>query len=149
MDMSVRWRSLLQCVAGLEAFLTMDLSSNLARPQRLAYQRRISHMAWTLLGIAGILEIAFAIGMKWSEGFTRLIPGLFTLATGLSSVFLLSLSLRTLPVGTGYAVWTGIGAAGTAILGVAVLGDSAAPLRLLCIALILAGVIGLRLISGN
>ena len=106
-------------------------------------------MAWVLLGIAGIFEIAFAFGMKWSAGFTQLIPGLFTAATGLSSVFLLSLSLRTLPVGTGYAVWTGIGAAGTAILGMAVLGDSAAPLRLLCIALILAGVIGLKLVSGN
>jgi quaternary ammonium compound-resistance protein SugE len=100
-------------------------------------------MAWALLSIAGILEIAFAFCMKWSEGFTRLIPGLFTVATGLSSVFLLSFSLRTLPVGTGYAVWTGIGAAGTAILGMAVLGDSAAPLRMPCIVLILAGVIGL------
>jgi quaternary ammonium compound-resistance protein SugE len=109
----------------------------------------LSHMAWTLLGIAGIFEIAFAFGMKWSDGFTRLIPGLFTVATGLSSVFLLSFSLRTLPVGTAYAVWTGIGAAGTAILGIAVLGDSAAPLRVLCIALILAGVIGLKLVSGN
>jgi quaternary ammonium compound-resistance protein SugE len=106
-------------------------------------------MAWALLSIAGVLEIAFAFCMKWSEGFTRLIPGLFTLATGLSSVFLLSFSLRTLPVGTGYAVWTGIGAAGTAILGMAVLGDSAAPLRMLCIVLILAGVIGLKLVSGN
>ena len=96
-----------------------------------------------------MLEIAFAFCMKWSEGFTRLIPGLFTAAAGLSSVFLLSLSLRTLPVGTGYAVWTGIGAAGTAILGMALLGDSAAPLRLLCIVLILAGVIGLKLVSGN
>jgi len=106
-------------------------------------------MAWALLTIAGILEIAFALGMKSSEGFTRLIPGLFTVATGLSSVFLLSISLRTLPVGTGYAVWTGIGAAGTAILGIAVLGDSAAPLRILCIALISGGVIGLKLISGD
>jgi quaternary ammonium compound-resistance protein SugE len=106
-------------------------------------------MAWTLLGTAGFLEIAFAFGMKWSAGFTRLIPGLFTVATGLSSVFLLSLALRTLPVGTGYAVWTGIGAAGTAILGIVVLGDSAAPLRMLCIGLILAGVIGLKLVSGN
>jgi quaternary ammonium compound-resistance protein SugE len=104
-------------------------------------------MAWMLLGIAGILEIAFAFFMKRSEGFTQLIPGLFTVATGLSSVVLLSFSLRTLPVGTGYAVWTGIGAAGTAILGMAVLGDSAAPLRLLCIGLILAGVIGLRLVE--
>jgi quaternary ammonium compound-resistance protein SugE len=106
-------------------------------------------MAWALLGIAGILEIAFAFGMKWSAGFTRLIPGLFTAGTGLSSVFLLSLSLRTLPVGTGYAVWTGIGAAGTAILGMAALGDSAAPLRLFCIVLIVSGVIGLKLVSGN
>lgn len=106
-------------------------------------------MAWALLGIAGILEIAFAFGMKSSLGFTRLWPSLFTVATGLSSVMLLSLSLRTLPVGTGYAVWTGIGAAGTAILGMAVLGDSTAPLRIFCIALILAGVIGLKLVSGR
>jgi len=106
-------------------------------------------MAWALLSIAGILEIAFAFCMKWSEGFTHLIPGLFTFVTGLSSVFLLSLSLRTLPVGTGYAVWTGIGAAGTAILGIAALGESAAPTRMLCIGLILTGVIGLKLVSGN
>jgi quaternary ammonium compound-resistance protein SugE len=106
-------------------------------------------MAWVLLGIAGLLEIAFAFSMKASEGFTRLVPGLLTVATGVSSVFLLSLALRTLPVGSGYAVWTGIGAAGTAILGMALLGDSAAPMRLLCIALILAGVIGLKLVPGN
>jgi quaternary ammonium compound-resistance protein SugE len=104
-------------------------------------------MAWALLSIAGILEIAFALCMKWSEGFTRLMPGLFTVAAGLSSVFLLSLSLRTLPVGTGYAVWTGIGAAGTAILGMVLLGDPVGPMRIFCIGLILAGVIGLRLVS--
>jgi len=104
-------------------------------------------MAWALLTIAGVLEIAFAFSMKTSDGFTRLIPGLLTIATGVSSVFLLSLSLRTLPVGTGYAVWTGIGAAGTALVGVAFLGDSAAPMRMLCIGLILAGVIGLKMIS--
>ena len=106
-------------------------------------------MAWALLTIAGLLEIAFAFSMKSSEGFTRLIPGLLTIATGVSSVLLLSLSLRTLPVGTGYAVWTGIGAAGTALVGIAFLGDSAAPMRMLCIGLILAGVIGLKMISGN
>ena len=106
-------------------------------------------MAWALLGIAGVLEIAFAFCMKLSEGFTRPIPAMLTVTTGLSSVFLLSLSLRTLPVGTGYAVWTGIGAAGTAVLGVAALGDSAAPMRMLCIGLILVGVIGLKLVSGN
>ena len=106
-------------------------------------------MAWILLGIAGILEIAFAFAMKSSAGFTRLVPALWTIGTGLSSVFLLSFALRTLPVGTGYAVWTGIGAAGTAILGIVVLGDSAAPLRILCIGMVLAGVIGLKLVSAS
>jgi quaternary ammonium compound-resistance protein SugE len=106
-------------------------------------------MAWALLGVAGLLEIVFAFAMKSSEGFTRLVPALFTVGAGLSSVMLLSLSMRTLPMGTGYAVWTGIGAAGTAIVGVLVMGDSAAPMRLLCIALILAGVIGLKLVSSN
>lgn len=106
-------------------------------------------MAWLQLGLAGILEIAFAFAMKGSDGFTRLTPGLIAAATGVSSVFLLSLALRSLPVGTGYAVWTGIGAAGTAILGMAILGDSATPLRILCIALILGGVIGLKLVSAN
>jgi quaternary ammonium compound-resistance protein SugE len=106
-------------------------------------------MAWALLGIAGILEIAFAFYMKGSDGFTRLIPAVLTVVTGLSSVFLLSLALRTLPVGTAYAVWTGIGAAGTAIVGMALLGDSAAPLRILCIGVILGGVIGLKLVSAN
>lgn len=104
-------------------------------------------MAWVWLGVAGLLEIAFAFAMKSSEGFTRLVPALFTVAAGLSSVVLLALSMRTLPMGTGYAVWTGIGAAGTAIVGIVVLGDSAAPMRLLCIGLILAGVVGLKLVS--
>jgi quaternary ammonium compound-resistance protein SugE len=98
-----------------------------------------------MLGIAGILEIGFAFCMKSSEGFTRLLPSVLTIATGLSSVVLLSLSLRSVPMGAGYAVWTGIGAAGTAIVGMLVLGDSTAPLRILCIGLILAGVIGLKL----
>src|ERR1700712_4645850 len=106
-------------------------------------------MAWLLLSLAGVLEIAFALGMKASEGFTRLTPALFTVATGFSSVVLLSLALRTLPVGTGYAVWTGIGAAGTAILGMALLGDSTAPMRIVCILLILAGVVGLKLVSAS
>lgn len=104
-------------------------------------------MAWVLVGLAGILEIAFALGMKSSEGFTRLAPAVLTVVTGIASVVLLSLALRTLPVGTGYAVWTGIGAAGTAILGMLLLGDSTAPLRIVCIALILAGVIGLKLVT--
>lgn len=106
-------------------------------------------MAWALLSIAGILEIAFAYFMKMSDGFTRLTPALLTVATGLASVTLLSIALRTLPVGTGYAVWTGIGAAGTAIIGIALLGDPASPGRIVCIMLILAGVIGLKLVAAT
>ena len=102
-------------------------------------------MAWLQLVLAGILEIAFALGMKASEGFTRLVPSLVTVVSGLSSVALLSFALRSLPVGTGYAVWTGIGAAGTAIVGIAALGESSTPMRILCIGLILAGAIGLRI----
>jgi quaternary ammonium compound-resistance protein SugE len=105
--------------------------------------------SWALLGIAGILEIAFAYSMKSSDGFTQWIPSLLAAGTGVSSVLLLSLSLRTLPVGTGYAVWTGIGAAGTATVGMAMLGDSIAPTRVLCICLILVGVVGLKLVPGN
>ena len=106
-------------------------------------------MAWTLLGAAGILEIAFAMCMKLSDGFTRPVPAAGTVAAGLASVVLLSLALRTLPVGSGYAVWTGIGAAGTAILGIVLLGESISPTRILCIALILAGVIGLKLVAAS
>jgi quaternary ammonium compound-resistance protein SugE len=106
-------------------------------------------MAWIFLTVAGVLEVFFALAMKSTDGFTRLIPSVVTVGCGLSSVILLSVSLKTLPVGTGYAVWTGIGAAGTAILGIALLGDSAAPLRIVCIALILAGVLGLKLVSAT
>ncbi|MGO4327648.1 multidrug efflux SMR transporter [Cupriavidus sp. 2TAF22] len=106
-------------------------------------------MAWTILSIAGLLEIAFAFGMKWSEGFSRPGPSLFAIATGLTSIVLLTLSLRSLPVGTAYAVWTGIGAAGTAAVGMAFLGDSITGARILCLALILCGVIGLRLVGGE
>lgn len=106
-------------------------------------------MTWILLSLAGVLEIAFAYFMKASIGFTRPVPAALTVVTGLLSITLLSVSLRTLPMGTGYAVWTGIGAAGTAILGITLLGESAAPMRLLSIGLILAGVIGLKLVSGD
>ncbi|SDK69204.1 quaternary ammonium compound-resistance protein SugE [Methylophilus rhizosphaerae] len=103
-------------------------------------------MTWALLSLAGVLEVAFALCMKWSDGFTKPVPAVLTVVTGFSSLVLLSFSLRTLPVGTAYAVWTGIGAAGTAILGIALMGDSATPLRLLCIFLIFSGVIGLRFV---
>lgn len=106
-------------------------------------------MAWAFLTFAGFLEIAFAYFMKASDGFTRFTPAALTVACGLTSVVLLSIALRSLPVGTGYAVWTGIGAAGTAIIGIALLDDSASLSRLLCIGLILAGVIGLKLVTEN
>jgi quaternary ammonium compound-resistance protein SugE len=106
-------------------------------------------MAWVLLSLAGFLEIAFAYFMKASDGFSRLTPAALTVATGLTSVVLLSIALKTLPVGTGYAVWTGIGAAGTAVIGIALLGDPPAPARIVCIGLIIAGVIGLKLFSGD
>lgn len=103
-------------------------------------------MAWAFLILAGVLEIGFAVGLKLSNGFSNWGPGAVAISTGLASVVLLSFALRTLPVGTGYAVWTGIGAAGTAIVGMAFLGDSTSPTRLLCITLIMAGVIGLKFV---
>jgi quaternary ammonium compound-resistance protein SugE len=106
-------------------------------------------MAWLLLSAAGVLEIAFAFAMKHSEGFTRPLPAALTVVSGLASVCLLSISLRTLPMGTGYAVWTGIGAAGTAVTGMLLLGESAAPMRIVCLLLILAGVAGLKILSGQ
>lgn len=104
-------------------------------------------MAWTALVVAGLLEIGWAIGLKYTQGFTRLWP---SVGTGLAMVLsfgLLSYALRTIPVGTGYAVWTGIGAAGTAVLGMVFLGESREILRMVCIGLIVAGVVGLRLVS--
>lgn len=103
-------------------------------------------MAWAFLILAGLLEIGFAVGLKLSNGFSNLGPGAVAISTGLASVVLLSFALRTLPVGTGYAVWTGIGAAGTAIVGMAFLGNSTSPTRLLCIMFIMAGVIGLKFV---
>jgi quaternary ammonium compound-resistance protein SugE len=104
-------------------------------------------MAWLLLFIAGLLEVGWAIGLKYTEGFSRLWPSVGTLMAMTLSVVLLGLALRTLPVGTGYAVWVGIGAVGTAILGIVLFGESREPLRLLCLGLIVAGVIGLKLVT--
>jgi quaternary ammonium compound-resistance protein SugE len=103
-------------------------------------------MAWLLVVVAGILETGFAVCLKLSHGFTRLWPTVAFCSFALGSFGLLTLSLKKLDVGPAYAVWTGIGAAGTAIVGIIAMGDSAAPLRVLCIALILAGVIGLKLV---
>ncbi|CAN5141270.1 quaternary ammonium compound efflux SMR transporter SugE [soil metagenome] len=101
-------------------------------------------MAWTILFVAGLMEIGWAIGLKYTEGFTRLVPSALTLVCMLGSVVLLGLSLKTLPVGTAYAVWTGIGTTGTAILGIWLFGEPATALRLACIGLIVAGIIGLQ-----
>ena len=102
-------------------------------------------MAWLYLFVASLFEMAWAIGLKYTEGFSRLVPSVLTVAAMIFSLALLGLALKTLPVGTAYAVWTGIGAAGAAILGMILLGESANLARLLCIGLIITGVIGLKL----
>jgi len=104
-------------------------------------------MAWSMLFVAGLLEIGWAIGLKYTEGFTRLMPSVLTIASMIASVALLGLSLKTLPVGTAYAVWTGIGSVGTAILGIWLFGDPATALRIACIGLIVAGIIGLKVFA--
>lgn len=104
-------------------------------------------MDWLLLMIAGVFEVVWATGLKYTEGFTRLWPSLGTLCAMAISMVLLAQALRTIPVGTGYAVWTGIGAAGTAIMGIVLFGESRQVLRLLCIGLIVAGILGLKFSS--
>jgi quaternary ammonium compound-resistance protein SugE len=102
-------------------------------------------MPWLLLVIAGLLEVGWAIGLKYTEGFTRLWPSVGTGAAMVASVVLLGLAMRTLPVGTAYAVWTGIGAVGTVILGIVLFGEPATLARLACVGLIVAGIAGLKL----
>ena len=104
-------------------------------------------MAWFILLVAGLFEIAWAIGLKYTEGFTRLVPSAVTLVSMTLSVVLLGLALKTLPVGTAYAVWTGIGTVGTALLGIYLFGEPATALRLTCIGLIVAGIFGLKLVA--
>lgn len=102
-------------------------------------------MNWLILFIAGLLEIAWAIGLKYTEGFTRLWPTVGTVIALVASFVLLGIAMRSLPVGTAYAVWVGIGAVGTAILGIVLFGDSAEPLRVASLVLICAGIVGLKL----
>jgi quaternary ammonium compound-resistance protein SugE len=102
-------------------------------------------MEWTMLAVAGLFEIAWAVGLKYTEGFSRWWPSVGTALAMAVSVVLLALAMRTLPVGTAYAVWTGIGAVGTALLGIALFGEPATFARLGCIALIVAGIVGLKL----
>ncbi len=101
--------------------------------------------AWLSLIVAGLFEIVWAIGLKYSAGFTRLAPSVLTVVAMAVSLYLLAVALRTIPVGTGYAVWTGIGAVGTAVVGIWLLGEARDPARLLSIALIVAGIAGLKL----
>lgn len=104
-------------------------------------------MAWLLLVLAGLFEIGWAIGLKYTEGFTRLWPSVGTVAAAIISLGLLGLAMKTLPVGTAYAVWVGVGAVGTAILGIVLLGEPANAGRLISLGLIVAGLIGLKLSS--
>jgi quaternary ammonium compound-resistance protein SugE len=106
---------------------------------------RRSAMAWTILIVAGVLEIGWAVGLKYTDGFTRLYPTIATVAAMVVSMTMLGIAVRDLPVGTAYAVWTGIGTAGTALLGILLLGEAAGLQRLVCIGLIVAGIVGLKL----
>jgi quaternary ammonium compound-resistance protein SugE len=104
-------------------------------------------MAWAMLFVAGLMEVGWAIGLKYTEGFSRLLPSILTLACMAGSIVLLGVAVKTLPIGTAYAVWTGIGAVGTAILGIILFGDPATALRFACIGLIVAGIAGLKLVT--
>ena len=101
-------------------------------------------MAWLYLILAGLLEVGWALGLKYTDGFTRLLPSIFTVAAMIGSFVLLGQALRVLPIGTAYAIWTGIGAVGTAILGMAIFGEPLDLARIICILLIIAGILGLK-----
>ncbi|WP_266181493.1 quaternary ammonium compound efflux SMR transporter SugE [Dyella humicola] len=105
-------------------------------------------MPWIYLALAGLFEVVWAIGLKYTEGFTRLWPSVATVAAIIVSIVLLAMAVKTLPIGTAYAIWTGMGALGAVILGMLLFGDAASPLRLACVALVLVGIVGLKLTSG-
>ncbi|NBJ11220.1 quaternary ammonium compound efflux SMR transporter SugE [Microvirga arsenatis] len=105
-------------------------------------------MAWIWLALAGLFEIGWAIGLKYTDGFSRPLPSVLTALSMIVSVLLLGLALKSLPVGTGYAVWTGIGTVGTALLGIYLFEEPATMLRLVCIGLIVSGILGLKMASG-
>lgn len=106
-------------------------------------------MAWVLLTLAGLFEIGWAIGLKYTQGFTKFWPSVLTVVSMAVSLALLGLSLRTLPLGTAYAVWTGIGAVGTVVLGIVLFGEPATAARLACVGLIVAGIVGLKVFSAE
>jgi len=104
-------------------------------------------MAWVYLGVAGLFEIGWAIGLKYSDGFSKPLPSFLTVVAMAFSLWLLAVAMRTIPVGTAYAVWTGIGAVGVAVLGMVLFGESREILRILCLFLIIAGIVGLKVVS--
>jgi quaternary ammonium compound-resistance protein SugE len=104
-------------------------------------------MPWIVLVVAGLLEVGWAVTLKFTDGFTRLVPSVITVIFIVASVLLLGVAVRSIPIGTAYAVWTGIGAVGTVICGILVLGESASAARLICVSLIIVGIAGLKLVS--
>jgi quaternary ammonium compound-resistance protein SugE len=104
-------------------------------------------MAWIVLFVAGLFEVGWAVGLKYTEGFSRLWPSVGTVTSMIVSLGLLGLALRTLPLGAAYAIWTGVGTVGTALLGIMLFHEAADPVRLVCIGLILAGIVGLKLVT--
>ena len=104
-------------------------------------------MAWVILAIAGIFEVGWAIGLKYTEGFTRLWPSVVTIAAMVISMGMLGISVRTLPIGTAYAIWTGIGTVGTVLWGILMLGEPTTLIRLFCLFLIIVGIVGLKLVT--
>jgi quaternary ammonium compound-resistance protein SugE len=102
-------------------------------------------MNWAILVVAGLFEVGWAIGLKYTDGFTRLLPTVWTVVAMIISLGLLGVAMKTLPVGTAYSVWVGVGAIGTVILGIVLLGEPASPARMISVALILAGIVGLKL----
>ena len=106
-------------------------------------------MAWVYLVLAGLFECGWAIGLKYNDGFTKLIPSLLTIIAMAISFWLLSVAMKTIPVGTAYAVWTGIGSVGVALLGMFLLGESRDIMRVICLLLIVSGIVGLKLVSSS
>src|SRR5579859_6576722 len=105
-------------------------------------------MPWIYLALAGLFEVVWAIGLKYTDGFSRLWPSVVTVSAMTVSIVLLAMAVKTLPIGTAYAIWTGIGAVGAVILGIVLFGDSASPMRLACVGLVVLGMVGLKLTSG-
>jgi quaternary ammonium compound-resistance protein SugE len=129
-----------------ETWCQDDLVRSAPNPETTPSTSLEVRMHWVLLFLAGILEIGWAVGLKYTEGFTRFWPTVATVAAMIASLALLGLAVRGLPLGTAYAVWTGVGTVGTALLGMALLGEPANALRLGCIALIAGGIVGLKVL---